>query len=805
MSDLLTKVPWQHPDLFPDHCQAVAAAQVDDDEALGRLAPRLLVGLTESFGPEEAVLYLVMTGEFQAASRLVEVLADRRMLDEGREAELLGIVLRARDAAVDGLAARVQALVDRGDRVGHPVDGAESVVPHGQISLAAAEAQLADHETALVVHERAVDDVLRRDLATAGRPAGDRWVRHVEELLDVGEYLAARRALQMDPTTFTPTLPLGLVDQSWPWPSSTRAQIGYWFRGDTAASSRPAQFSAYIPAPGDRAAREVVDALQALFAEESGARLRWLHAVTGLVGGHLLTERTEDSGDAACRIRLAQDPQLPELTFVGRSGSVMLRTADTAPDAAPGAMDVRVSMRLTAPSGRAEPVLDISSVLALLVHDEQGYPLSQEGRRLAFLRTIASQADPEELLSEGIFDGDTHQDVEVHVWWALYLLGFRPRQSQVAALLERCGNHPGVLRLTMVREAARARAEHSDFDTSTLMTSPAHRDDVERTVHNSLTPAARLVLFTMLTWPDDVLDETTLQIGLLAVEDEAGLPGIVEIMTSTGIIDLSRVFRELERAGHLLGRPPAGVGRLNWCSCGVERLLARRAPQNIAASSLRELVASARAEVVDAADARLAQVALQLAWHNWDNLTRHLTDVPDAAAEKEVAARADQTKRAWDEESETLSLGRVCESAMRQVRQAASCDILTGKNVAGLEVRGGLNKLLQALTALIGNAAESAGARPASAGAGTVVVSYGPSPDGASAFIDIEDDGEGVPEVVRRSFAADLPMTTKEHGHGIGLLGAAYWLRAMQGDLEILGRSPTWKGAHLRITLPLAH
>lgn len=797
---LVAAAPWQHPDLLRERGRAAAATGPDDEDGLADLALHLLTGLAEVFEPTAAVRHLVMEGEYGAAEELLEDLADRRKLTTEQSQELLAQLTRGREDAVDDVAARVRSLLDRGDRVGTSLPALEEIVPAAYTSLPAARTLLADREADLVAQEREVAEGLARRLAASGRPPHDRWVRHVEELLSLGEYPAARRALDLDPDTFTPLLPLGLIDRPWPWSSATLAQVAYWFRRDTGATSRPAQFADYVPSSGDRAAQEVVDALHALQDGHPDAPRRWLRAIAGLVGARIVTEGSEDDGGADCRIRLADDPQLPALAFVGRHASFLLATGGVGPTGS-AEVAVRVSTRVTDPVRRGEPFLDVASVLSLLARDEHGFARTQEARRLALLRSVCSQMEPGAVLGPRTFDDA--EDVDVHLWWAMYLLGFRPRQSEVAALMECCGTHPGVLSLTVVQEADRARAARTDFDTSAVRVLPDHQEAVERTVCRALSPAACLVLFTMLTWPDDLADEDELHLALLAVEEEAGLPHTVDIMTSMGILDLPAACRELAGAGHLPRLARGGSDRLALCSCGVERLLARRTPQDVAVSALRRLVDQVRSEALSAADERLHQSALKLAQHNYVNLTRHLPETPGDVDQDDTAFEARRTKESWDGEQRPLLLAQVCESAVRIVRQECSCDVLLEGEDQDLVVRGGLSKLLQALIALVGNAIEAVAVRPESEGGGTVVVTYGRSPDGRRAVIDIEDDGQGIPAAVVDSFAADMPVSTKGHGQGIGLVGAAYWVHAMHGDVEIVGDSRTWGGAHVRVTLPL--
>jgi signal transduction histidine kinase len=75
--------------------------------------------------------------------------------------------------------------------------------------------------------------------------------------------------------------------------------------------------------------------------------------------------------------------------------------------------------------------------------------------------------------------------------------------------------------------------------------------------------------------------------------------------------------------------------------------------------------------------------------------------------------------------------------------------------------------------------------------------------DGGQVFLDVEDDGPGVPAEHAEALFEPF-FTTKEGGTGLGLPTAARIAEAHGGTLSLLPRPPRGSGACFRLRLPVA-
>lgn len=110
-----------------------------------------------------------------------------------------------------------------------------------------------------------------------------------------------------------------------------------------------------------------------------------------------------------------------------------------------------------------------------------------------------------------------------------------------------------------------------------------------------------------------------------------------------------------------------------------------------------------------------------------------------------------------------------------------------------LEIRTPLSALRQVISDLLENA------QLANPG-GTITVVAAGIPDAGLAEVSIEDQGSGVPAIIREHLGEPF-FTTRENGNGLGLFNAFTFAKAMGGKLEVSERSGG--GARISLQIPL--
>jgi signal transduction histidine kinase len=141
------------------------------------------------------------------------------------------------------------------------------------------------------------------------------------------------------------------------------------------------------------------------------------------------------------------------------------------------------------------------------------------------------------------------------------------------------------------------------------------------------------------------------------------------------------------------------------------------------------------------------------------------------------------------------SLGDIVRAAVdAQDAKAIEQEVTIQENVpADLSVIGELSRLERVFVNLIANALE------VMPNGGEIRITAGR--DGDRAWVDVQDNGPGIPEEIRARMFQPFTTAGKKNGLGLGLALARQTLVDHQGDLELL---PSEKGARFRLSLPLA-
>jgi len=143
----------------------------------------------------------------------------------------------------------------------------------------------------------------------------------------------------------------------------------------------------------------------------------------------------------------------------------------------------------------------------------------------------------------------------------------------------------------------------------------------------------------------------------------------------------------------------------------------------------------------------------------------------------------------------SVDLGEIVEDVATTVTAGSSTCTVANRIEAGTLARADRDQLYRVMSNLLRNAAE--------AGASNVGVTLAEAPPGTLLAIDIEDDGPGLPEAVRRTLFRPFTLGGRVGGTGLGLAIARDLLRAHGGDIELRTSGPS--GTTFRLTLPTAN
>lgn len=765
-------------------------------------AARLIAsGLASRWSAEASVGELVRQGEFGSAAALLEELVNSGDIDDMAANELGGALNDARQNAEDETARRQYHLADRANQVGIELSTSEAMTAAAN-RRAAAAARLDEQQAAVDAAERALSADLLERLSRSGVSVGHPWRNHVEDLIERREFRAAHRALESGPDNFIPALPLGTTDQRWPWDSADLVQIAQWYRPDW-RGIRPSGFARFTPRAGDTDAEQLVAALLALADGTADADSLWLAAVAQLIGATLTQDPADGTSVPRCSVGIPDDPRLPELPFVGRRPPHLVFVM-TSPDGE--VVDhpdwlVHLTIEVRAPRRAGHIVLDVSTVLSLIAVDRDDVAPARETRRTRILRYICMQAEPQNVVTAATLEGSS--DLRSDVWWLLYLLGFQPSMSQVDAVLELSGGHPGALNLVITAECSRARKLFEAFDVSETRRDYRFQREMEAVVRSELSWAAATVLFAMLAVDGDVHDVEDLRGALDLINQEVARQQSAPPAMLDAIMNLNDALEELAERGYL-PRWNRGDGEFTLCDCGVAQILKRLDPAGAAVEVLHAQILDARSDRSRASDEELLRIADRHLRHGIGLLLDGLL-YDGAERGFEAAARnARRVKESWESDHGTVDVIKACRATIRLVDAFNAVDILETFPDRAPVISGSYPIFFLSLFNILGNAVEALrdGASENNE-VGTVAITVRVFDHQPKIQIDVEDSGPGVPASVRDSLSANhVPMSSKHSGMGIGIASAKQWLLRFGGELVLMPEPSPLGGAHFRMLIP---
>lgn len=812
----LPREAWRYPEL----AVTLRWSERITDLERARLIAR---GLAGRYSPETAVRYLIDEGEFAVAENVLTDV-DRRGLADGPQVDRLRRDLEARrQADTDEIRREAWLLRERAERIGlRGIDVAAAIASvterrvDGQAHLETWDEQIGAAEQQ---HDNSIRQALtdrRGQIAT--EPGGElaavqAWDEEINALLAAREFETAKRVLAAGPGGLS-VLPVEQPVEEWRWTYAGLDEILGWF-GPARGYAPPGLRQEYVV---DAAGEALLGALGQLAVGSDNAPAVLADAVQELAEGVPASVRPLPDGGHEFILRIPDDLRLPPLTITGRGAGLPVVIAQNRPS---DRADVPVLWLSTRVRERRQPgtiTLDLGDLLGLLQSERRrsGRPRSAASRRMGLIRAVCRQLPVTRALAPDAFAVTPPGDLRPQVWWLLHAFGVAPDGLAVDTLLEESGGRSRVLvhaldfAVRYAREQGFARLEPETF--AELRRSEPYRDAVRGEIESELGDEAAAALFTAVFFAaaDD------LRSALDTIAADAGLTAPVE-----QLVDVARALERLQRLDYLtVDETGATVPR----ESGVTRLLRRGdAAHELAKQALSRLDAGRPATVPVPAEVevqneqflrRLAEMQLHHDQRRarWAEERAHeLSD----EAETRTAARilSDRTLReerqkveVWRNEKVPIDLTDTCRIIAREVESfSAGVDILPPE-ARTVMIIGSRMALRIALDNLICNAQQAAEENPAEHRAVSVSVSLPPA-DPGHVWVDIEDNGPGMPEEVRRLLDGGTSrlLSSRHHGTGEGLVGARDLLRLLGGQLDVLAdRSAKLGGAHVRVRLPLA-
>jgi signal transduction histidine kinase len=812
---------WRYPEL---------AVAVRWSERIGDLARARLIarGLAGRYTPESAVRYLLEKGEFAVAEATLAEIAQRGLADGPRVDRLHRELAAQRHSVTDDVQRNARLLRERAERIGWNGIDVAAVIADAAERRADGQAHLDGLEERILAAEERRGAAIQRELdaAHAGIPAepgGESgtelaWRDEIRALLAVREFETAQQVLVAGPGSLS-VLPVEQPVEEWPWTYAGLEEILGWF-GPAQAFAPPRLRQEYVV---DEAGKKLLRALGQIAVADAGGPALLADAVQELIGveGVSAVIRQLPGSGHELILRIPDELRLPPMAITGRGGGLRMVIAESRPDCLP---DEPVAWLSTRVRERKQPgviTLDLSDLLSLLQTERRhsGRPRSASSRRMGLIRAICRQLPVTEVLAADAFAVTPPGDLRPQVWWLLHAFGVSPDGLTVDTLLEESGARSQVLvhalhfAIRYARERGLARLEQETF--TQLRSSAEYRDAVRDDIEGELGDEAAAALFTAIFFT--AVDDLRSALDTIAADAELTAP--VE-----QLLDVPRALERLRRFDYLtVDETGATVPR----ESGITRLLRRGdTAHELAKQALSRLAAGgggaslpgpAEVEVQNEQFLRrLAEMQLhheQRRARRAEERTRELLGETEPETETSARILSDRTLReerqkveVWRNERVLIDLTDTCRTIAREVESFSHGVDILPPAAAPVMIIGSRMALRIALDNLICNAQLSAEENPPSAREVSVSVSL-PAADPGHAWVDIEDNGRGMPQEVRRLFAdgkSRLP-SSRHQGNGEGLVGARELLRLLAGSLEVLAApSVNLGGAHVRVRLPLA-
>jgi hypothetical protein len=811
---------WRYPEL------TVALRWSNQVSAVER-ARLIARGLADRRSPENAVRFLLDKGEFQVAETVLEQIAEDGALS-GQAVDQLNRELHNRQrAASDDAESQAWLLRERANRVrwekidrpAVEVDLPSLVKDAAERSadaaayLAELDTQISDAEErygASIIRER--EGVMATDGSGSQSAAVQAWSEEIDALIGAREFAAAQQVLANGPGSAS-VLPVEEPAAEWPWTTATIDEILGWF-GPSRAYAPPRLRDAYVV---DQAGRKLLDAIALVDVSDADAPVRLAEAVQNLIGVEGMTPRVGPApgGGSEFVLRIPDELRLPPMAIAGRGSRVRVIIAADQPAESPAETLIWLSPRLREPKRAGLIVIDLSDLLSLLQAEtmRSGRARTPASRRMGLLRIICRQLPVSSVLASQAFEGVPLPELRPQVWWLLHVFGTSPDGVAVDTLIEESGGQSCYLvralhfTVEFAREQGFARLEPETF--AQLRRSEPYRNAVELDLLEQLgdADAAGLCTIVFFTAVDDLrsaLDTIAADAGLMTPIDQ--------------LLNSLDVEANLQQLGYLTtGRE----GAVSLRESGIIRLLRRGDPHELAKQALVRLEQAANATRSDFVDTRLQDEQFyrkltQMELHHERLRARMaerktlelLGETPTAVLILDDRTRRDRRQQVeeWRSERAAIELGAVCKELAREVESFSRGVEILPDIKRHAHIVGSMMALRIALHNVICNAQLAAEKNEPPTPREVIVCVDAPAADPGYAWVDVEDNGPGMPADIMdllASGASRLP-SSRHPGEGEGIVGAMALLQLLSGTLEILEVPSSLGGAHVRIRVPLA-
>ena len=495
-----TAEDWRFP-------RTARARHLAEPLAAGPCVRLLAADICSAWSPPGALGWLVEQGEYALADTVLSRVQDARLVSTAEAEVLANKIQRSRSACL-------AAAEDEWFTLRAQADCAGVLMPSEwqQWQGTRTVARRKEAEAALRQAKDEIDSAVRsarvqlEEASTARRDAlPPDLAERIKRLMDVGELVAARRALEEDDGVGA----MPVIDRGRPWPyrHMALAAAAHQFNREEHRYPLVREFVppsedpdgwrlikalATLVEPDEEAIRSYVDAVQMLVADPMvPRRLRRMapgpvaparadRAITGPSAAGLNLDPPAEASYTVEMV-LPLHPTLPSLRWTGRE--VLVAVGNNPVE---GTL-FRLSLQMSSPPGDRLAV-DVSSILSLLAADGD-HAASRQLRGIRLLRAACSGLPLQAVVDATSIGPLDSADARVRLWTLLHVLGFEVDDIARASLFAVAGDHPYLLWHLIdlaLRERRRPDVDSAQltarWDTARLLA----RDDFDQIVRRAV-------------------------------------------------------------------------------------------------------------------------------------------------------------------------------------------------------------------------------------------------------------------------------------------------------------------------------
>ena len=776
----------------------------------GRPGVRLLAAdVCSAWSPPGSLGWLVEQGEYALADAVLTEVENARLVSTAEAEALADNVERGRAACLITAQDEWFTLRARADCAGvlMPSEWQQWQGRRTVNRREEAEAALRRANDEIDTAVGLVWEKLAEALGTRRNSMPPDLTERIERLMNVGELVAARRALEEDDGVET----MPVLDRGRPWPYRTMALSTAVHQLNREEHRYPLvpefvppaedpdgrRLITALPAlvePDEEAIRSYVDAVQLLVADPVvPRRLRRLAGLAALAGadGAVPTEGDGAAGSSAAGLNLESPaaasytvdmvlplhPTLPSLRWTGRDVPVAVGN-----DLVEGTL-FRLSLQMSNPPAD-EPVVDVSSILSLLAADGE-HAASRPLRGIRLLRAICSGLPLQAVVAAESIGPLDSADARVRLWTLLHVLGFEVDDVARASLFAVAGDHPHLLWHLIdvaLRERRKPEVDSAQltahWDTARLLTRDDFDQIVRKAVHDDLPgPQERAVLAALALMGSDAIATAEDIVAFVA----SGASSRADQETLAQVVDRPAVEQHLRV---LVDKRYVMVA--DGQACLRDSVVGRSLLRFESAQWLEETASELLKQAVDEEKALIREMS-----HSLVQNYRLLGDDPQALGPGDML---DPAVPCWASRWAGIVVSR---SGIQNLYREESISVAldTGPD---LWVSGPSVAFALVLDNLIHNARTAVGQRLRTAdNPGRILISL--HAEGKFVRLEVSDNGPGMPEDVLVSLRSRDLSRRRERGYGLS--DVVRRITDLDWQLQV-DRHPHLGGAQVMVRIP---